>query len=157
MLEFCHFVQSVTSSEQAAGEDMYDGNISSDVVSMKNAETATWIIQQLAGATGTATVRIFACDDTTPTNTTAISFKYARITSGDTKAATAESKALRTTAGANQAYVIEVEAAKLAEQGYEFVQLEAAEADNDPVDGTIFGPILSGLRSAEDVLGTQLT
>ena len=158
MIERCHLVQSVTSGEQAAGEDMYNGNIVSDVVSMRNAETATWIIQQLAGVTGTATIEIFACDDVTPTNTSAISFYYKRITSGDTQGATTETKALRTTAGADQCYLIEVDAAKLAEVGaYGYVQLRATEADNSPVDGTIIGPILSGLRSAEDALGTQLT
>jgi len=114
-------------------------------------------VQQLAGATGAASIQIFACDDTTPTNTAAISFRYARITSGDTKAATTESKLLATTAGADQMYVIEVESAKLAEEGYEFVQLSLTEKTNDPVDGTVVGPILTGLRSAEDVLSTQLS
>lgn len=156
-LEFCHFVQSVTSGEQAAGEDVYNGGIDSDVVSMKNAESALWIVNQLAGATGAASIQIFACDNVTPSNTSAISFYYKRITSGDTHGATTETKLLATTAGENQMYAIEVPAAKLAEVGYEFVQLSLTEKTNNPVDGGVIGPILGGLRSAEDVLATQLT
>lgn len=157
LLEHCHFVQSVLAANQAAGEDMYDGGFDTDVVSMKNAESAVWIVQQLAGVTGAASIQIFACSTVTPTATSPISFYYKRITAGDTHGATTETKLLATTAGADQSYVIEVPAAKLAEVGYEFVQLSLTEKTNDPVDGTIVGPILCGLRSAEDALGTQLT
>jgi hypothetical protein len=157
LLERCHFVQSVTATQQAAGEDMYNGNISSDVVSMENAQWATWVVQQLTGNTGNATIMIYACDNVTPSNTAQISFYYKRITSGDTPGATTETKTLVTTAGSNQLYVIEVKADKLAEQGYGYVQLICNEKTDDPVDGTVVGPILSGLRSAEDALATQLT
>lgn len=156
-LEHVHMVNGVTSAQQAAGEDMYNGGIASDVVSMKNAESAVFIIKQLAGVTGAASVQIFACDDVTPTNTSAISFYYKTVTSADTHGATTETKLLATTAGANQTIMIEVPAAKLAEVGYEFVQLDITEKTNDAVDGTVVGPILMGLRSAEDALGTQVT
>jgi len=157
LLEHCHFVQGVTSSNQAAGEDMYNGGIAGDVVSMKNAKSAVWIVQQLAGETGRASIYIAACDDASATNSANVSFLYKRITSGDTHGTTTETKELATTAGADQMYVIEVDAAKLAEQGYEFVQMVVTEKTNNPVDGTIVGPILCGLRSAEDALGTQLS
>ena len=159
-LEHTHIVHGQLAAAIAAAEDMYNGGISGDVVSMENAESAVFFVVQLAGATGSASIQIFACDDTTPSNTSAISFKYKRITSGDTQGATTETKLLRTTAGADQAYAIEVEAAKLAEItsfDAKYIQFDATEAANDPVDGLVFGPVLMGLRSAEDALGTQLT
>ena len=155
-LEHAHIVHAAPAAVIAANEDIYNGDIASDIISMANAESAVFMIIQNSGVTGSASVQIFACDDVTPTNTSAISFKYKRITSGDTHGATTESVLLRTTAGADQIYVIEVEAAKLAETGYGYVQLSATEAVDSPVDGAVVA-FLMGLRSAEDALGTQLT
>jgi hypothetical protein len=155
-LEHNHIVHSCPSGVIAANEDIYAGGFDSDVINMKNAETAVFMIIQNAGPTGTASIQIFACSNATPSATAAITFKYKRITSGDTQGNTTESKLLRTTAGADQVYVIEVEAAKLAEQGYGYVQMNVGEADNSPVDGAVIS-FLTGLRSAEDNLSTQLT
>jgi hypothetical protein len=35
--------------------------------------------------------------------------------------------------------------------------MSLTEKTNNPVDGAVVGPILMGLRSAEDALGTQVT
>lgn len=159
-LEFTHLVHGQRSAHQAAGEDMYDGGIVGDVVNMANAESAVFYIVQLAGVTGTATVQIFAADDATPTTTAAISFYYRNVTAGNTPGAVTEAKTLVTTAAADQVYEIEVPAAKLAEVtafAAQYIQFSALEKVNDAVDGLVLGPILHGLRSAEDNIGTQLT
>ena len=157
-LEHAHIVHAAPAALIAANEDIWNGDVATDVISMANAKSCVFMIIQNAG-TGSASVQIFACSTVTPTATAAISFSYKRITAGDTHGATTETKLLRTTGGAtgsNCIYVIEVDAAKLAEHGYKYVQLDATEASNFPVDGAIVA-FLMGLRSAEDALGTQLT
>ncbi|MBT8489649.1 MAG: hypothetical protein KJN62_01235, partial [Deltaproteobacteria bacterium] len=104
-LEYSHIVHAAPAAIIAANEDIYNGGIASDVISMANAESCVFMIIQNAGVTGSASVQIFACSTVTPTATSAISFKYKRITSGDTHGATTETKLLRTTAGADQIYV----------------------------------------------------
>lgn len=155
-LEHAHIVHAARKAHIAANEDIYNGGIASDVINMKMAKSAVFMIIQNTGVTGSASVQIFACSNATPSATSAISFSYKRITSGDTQGATTETKLLRTTAGEDQIYVIEVDAAKLAETGYGYVQMDVTEAVDSPVDGGVVA-FLTGLRSAEDALSTQLT
>ena len=62
----------------AVGSDMWNGAgaavLNCEVMSLKNADGAVFIIPISEGATGTASVRICACDDVTPTTTVAVSF-----------------------------------------------------------------------------------
>ena len=157
-LEHCHIVHGYPNATIPAAEDVFAGNsgdVLSDVVNMENAASAIFIITLTSG-TGTASIQILAADDVTPSNTSAVSFLYKAITAPDTQGATTETKTLVAGAASDMIYVCEVDAIKLAEVGYGYVQLQALEKSNFAVDGAITGPILMGLRSAEDVSPTQV-
>ena len=144
----------------AANEDFYDGAaaalIASDVISLANADGAVFILIQNANAGGNSSIRICACDNVTPSTTVAVSFRYQMITAADTIAASGESKALLTSTGADIVYVCEVDAAKIAEQGYKYCYMQSVEVTNNAVDGAIVA-FLTGLRYKEDDPGTQVT
>ena len=159
-LELNKVIHCAPSAVIAANEDFYDGAaaalIASDVISMANADGAVFVLIQNANAGGNSSVRICACDDTTPTTTVAVSFQYQMITAPDTIASVGESKALLTSTGADIIYVLEVDAAKVAEEGYKYVYLQSVEVTNNGVDGAVFA-FLTGLRYKEDDPGTQVT
>ena len=154
---FC--VVGQTNAMIAACEDIYNGNIAGDVVSLAEADGAVFLIAQLANAGGNATIQIYACDDTTPTTTVPIAFNYREIDSPDTQGnvTAATSAGFVTSTGANVLYAIEVDAKELASLGYEYIQFIATEDTNAAVDGCVIGPILTGLRYKEDVGATQVT
>jgi len=160
-LENNHLVHIMPIAHLAAGNDLWGGssgaNINSDVMSMKNADGAVFIATIGQGGTGTGSVFICACDDTTPTTTVAVSFRYAKIQAPDTIAAVGEATSYLVSFEDDCVYVFEVDAAKIAEQGYEFVHLHATEvAPAGASEGTI-AAFLTGLRYKEDDIGTQVT
>lgn len=119
--------------------DAFTGTVTSDVVNMRNFQHVTFIFYNGVGTTGTSTITVLACDDVTPTNTTAVAFRYRAITSGDTPGAltAATTAGFTTTAGSNHMYAIEVDAEDLATSGYEYVQISCVEVADDPVLGGI--------------------
>ena len=122
----------------AANEDMFNGDPMTDVLSMAIYQDIIFIITKNAGATGTATITIESCDNTTPSNTTTVAFRSQSTTSGNTVGAwTARAAAgFTTAAGADQVYVIWVRAEVL-DDGDQFVRMVMAESANNPVDGAV--------------------
>ena len=133
-----HFVNAGNSSFIAASEDIFNGNPSTDVISLENHADIYFLIQKNAGVTGTATITIGSCDDTTPTTATAVAFEYKACTSGDTWGSwtAATSSGFTTTAGANQMYLVHVKGADL-HSSNKFVRLTATEVVDSPCDGAI--------------------
>lgn len=153
-IENCHFVNAVPPVADA----LVDG--SSDIVKMEEFGKVVFVIQTGVGATGTSTVTIEACDDVTPSNSSAIPFHYRKITVADTHAAvTAVAAAgVATVAGSNDMYVFEVDADALAEDGngYEYVRLTLVEVTDSPVLAGILVLQLDA-RYASAVDRTQIT
>jgi hypothetical protein len=87
------------------------------------------------GATGTSTLTVQACDDTTPSNRTAVPFRYRQILSGDTEGAltAAAAAGFTTTAGSSKIVLVEVTESDLADTNYRYCQLKAVEVVNSPV------------------------
>lgn len=148
------FVQSihplhVTLGGLAAG-DLFNGDPASDVINMENHDRITFFLVKGAGATGTATLTVESCDDTTPTTATAIAFKAWASTSGDALGDMQDVAAtgLTTTAGANQLYCVEVSAAALSGTD-KYVRLQTTEVVDDPCGGSVMA-ILSGSRYVDD-------
>ena len=155
-MEKNHVIHVAPSSAIAANEDIYNGGIASDVVSLANASGAVFIIAQNAnGSGGNATVEVLACSDVTPTTTTAISFLYREITSPNTCGAITETKGFATSTAADMVYVVEVDAQTLAASGYKYCQLRCTEKTNQAVDGGVVG-FLTGMKYAQDVPPTQV-
>lgn len=119
-----------------ANEDIFNGNLTTDIVSLANYGGAVFVIVKGAGATGTATVTIESCDDTSGSTTTAVAYNYAACTSGNTwgSITAATSSGFTTTAGANQTYAMEIRADELSGTD-KYVRMVATEVANDPVDG----------------------
>lgn len=137
-----------------ASADMFNGDPTTDIVDLANYDHVTFIIQKGAGAVGTATVKVYASDDTDGTTTCAAGFTYRANTSGDTwdAPAAADASGFTTTAGANQAYAIEVSADEILKAGREnatpfdgrCVYLEFAEVADDPCVGGVAAVLSAG-------------
>lgn len=119
--------------------DAFSGTVYSDVFNMKNYKGCTFIVYKGVGTTGTSTITVSACDDTTPSNRTAIPFRYRANTTSDTWGAVtaATTTGFTTSAGSNHIYEIIVDADELGDTGYGYVELKLVEVANDPVLGGI--------------------
>jgi len=159
-LENNHVIHVAPVATVATNADLAEGvgaNIClCDVVSLKNADGAVFICAISSNAGGSCTFTILAASTAAAAATTPVSFRYKTIQAPDTIAATGETKALASSDGIDYVYVMEVDAAKVAEQGYEFVQLVATEGVDAAMEGGIVG-FLTGLRYKEDDIGTQVT
>lgn len=130
------------------GADAFAGTKNTDIVNMGFAEKMTWLVYTDGGTTGKTTITVEACDDVTPSNTSAVAFRYRKSTAGVTDAVGALTAATTagfdTTPAETNIYEIEVSASALP-VGYPFVRLHMVEAADDPVNGCVIG-MASGLR-----------
>ena len=120
--------------------DAFAATVSSDVVSMKNHNRVRFLVFWGVGATGTTTLPVEACDDVKPTTTSAVAFRYRRLSAAGQApgAPTAvASTGILTTAGSAQIYEVEVAAEALLASGYAFVRLTAVESVDSPILGGI--------------------
>jgi hypothetical protein len=119
---------------QAPVADAYDGDPATDIVQAAG-EGVLFFVQEGVGTTGTMTLTIEACDDTTPSNTTAVPFIYRTNTTSDTWSAwtAATAAGFTTTAGSNHLYQAYVDTAELAEEGYGYVRGQMTESVNAAV------------------------
>lgn len=132
------------------------GPNSTDIINMANWETCTFIVTEGVGTTGTSTITVLACDDTTPTTSAACSFRYKAITTIDTEGDTtlATTAGFGTTAGSNHMYLVEVSASDLP-SNYQYVKLKHTElVDAAVLSGTI--AILTGGSDQGDDLATAI-
>jgi hypothetical protein len=137
--------------------DLYAADPATDIINTKNYDHVTFILTEGAGGTGTVKIQVEECDDTTPTNSTAIAFNYRVATTPDTWGAitASASTGYTTTAGANKQVAVEIDAAELTD-GYPYVRLQLTEVADSPCDAGVIA-ILSRPRYAQDVLPGALT
>lgn len=140
----------------APAADLFATDPATDVISLANYQGVVFTLLVGAGATGTATVTVEECDDATPSNSTAIAFRYRRKDGtaawGEWTAATASGFA--TTAGASELYQIKVEADGLSD-GFPNVRAVFTEVVDDPVVGGVLATAY-GARFGEEVPVTAL-
>lgn len=124
----------------AAVADFAAGDTTSDVVNMEGHNRVRFITHWGVGATGIVKLTVLACDDTTPSNTTAVPFTY-RITAAGgtpgTPTVTTAAAGVSNTAGSNQIIECEVSAEDLASTGYSYVQLNVDETTDSPLLGGV--------------------
>ena len=149
--EQCHVVNAYPAA------DVSGGVWNTDVISLKYAAHITFIVS--LGVTGAATtITVEECDNTTPSNTTAIAFDYYTETtdSGDTLSTrtAATTAGFATSTNDNIFYVIEVDAADLTE-GYPYIRVHGT----DPGGATYVNvvAILSGVRYQREQTLTAIT
>lgn len=132
----------------APAADRFNTSPATDVVSLANAELLTFLVYHQGGTTGKGTLTVEACDDVTPSNTTAIGFRYRRVTTGASdeigSVSTALAAGIDTVPGEDTLIEIEIRASELP-SGRPFARLKCTEAVNDPVNAAVIA-ILSGLR-----------
>lgn len=133
------------------------GVVYTDIFNLAKYRKVLFVVQKAGGATGTATITVESCDDTTPSTPTAVAFKYKASTTLDTFGATTAcaSTGLATTAGADQCYLIEVDASDLNSTD-KYVRLKLTELVDAECEGTIL-TILGDARIDEDVHDTALS
>lgn len=125
----------------APAADRYNGNPTTDWLNLKDYGTVTFVIQHGSGATGTAVVTANMAEDASGTGSTAIPFRYRRVsdvTVSDVPgaAAAATASGFTITAGSNQIYLVEIDASEL-DSDSPFVSLTLTESVNSPVDGAV--------------------
>lgn len=134
MTQYGHIAQGLPPVANA-----FASTVRSDVFNMKNYNGCTFLLIKGVGTSGTTVVTVNACDDATPSNRTAIVFRYRLNTTSDTWGAvtTATTSGFTTTAGSNHIYEIIVDAAEIAKAGYGYVELNCVEATASAVLGGI--------------------
>lgn len=135
----------------APAADAFASDPATDVVSLANFVGCSFTLLVGAGGTGTATVTVEECDDATPSNSTAIAFRYRRKDGtaawGEWTDATASG--FTTTAGAAELYEVDVKAADLSD-GFPNVRAVFTEVADDPVAAGVLVEAY-GARYAEEV------
>lgn len=126
----------------APGGDVIDMSPFSRIVALMYRGVAT-------GGTAAPTYTVEACDDTTPSSTSAIPFDY-RKSYGAVTAATATG--FQATAGSSAIDVLEVREDALAASGYRYIRVKVAETVNDPVVACIV--YLGELKAARGTWAT---
>ena len=117
--------------------DFLAGTVNSDVIECLG-EGILFFVHTGANAGGDSTITVQACDDTTPSNATAVNFIYRTTGNNDTWSAwTAAAAATGFTSSttANTMYQVYVDAAELAAQGYGYARLRAVESTDAAVLG----------------------
>jgi len=136
--------------------DAFAGTVSSDVVSFARHERVRFLVFWGVGATGTVTLTVEACDNVTPSTTSAVPFRYRRLSAaGQAPGAITAVAAtgILTTAGSDQIYECEVAAEAMLASGYGFVRLKSIESVNSP----LLGGILIEMLDAKFAGSTHVT
>lgn len=145
----------------APSVDIYNATPTSDVVSLRDYQTAVFILRQKTAGTntGTATMTLEACSDASATGAEAIAFAYAKNEAcpaddfGAWQAATAAG--FTTTANKDAVYVAEVKGSDLP-RTKPFVRAKLTEVVNDPVAGDLIILVTGGQKGDIDTLATAV-
>jgi hypothetical protein len=118
----------------------------SDVINMKDHNRVRFLVFWGVGATGTVKFTVEACDNVTPSTTSAIPFWYRITASAGTPGAITRvatgSDGVTNTAGSNQIIEIEAVAADMASLDYGFIRLKATEVVDSPILGGVLIELL---------------
>jgi hypothetical protein len=125
--------------------DAFAGTVNTDIVEVQG-EGVLFVLTKGVGTTGTSTLTVDACDDTTPSNTSTVPFKYRISTTPDVWGNWTDVAAtgFATTAGSNQVYQVWAAAEEFGASGYAYARLSAVEVANDPVLAGVNAIIIGG-------------
>ena len=135
-----HFVNAL-----APVADAFSGATATSDVIKVDGDGIEFIVWTGVGATGTSTFTVLACDDVTPSNTTAVAFWYKEITSdpGDATWTLATATGFTRTAGSNYMARIWVPADLIGATGRNYAQLNGAESVASAVLGGILARVVN--------------
>jgi hypothetical protein len=133
-LERLHFIGGI-----APNADFASGTVTTDI--FKNTgEGAYFLVWYGTNASsGASTATVEACDDVTPSNTTAVAFYYRISTTFDTWGSWTAATTSGITVGgsADSAWQIWVPSDECASEGYEYVRLKLVESTAQAADGVV--------------------
>jgi hypothetical protein len=134
LLERLHFIGGL-----APNADFADSTVYTDVFEVLGEGAYFLIWYGTNASSGASTLTIEACDNTTPSNQTAVVFYYRSSTTFDTWGSWAAATTAGITVGgsADSAWQIWVDAAELASEGYGYVRAKMVESTNQAADGVI--------------------
>lgn len=139
----------------AAVANAFAGTVYSTVFNVKNYKSTVFLIHKAVGATGTATITVEGCTDTSGTGATAVPFRYRVATTLDTfgDVTLATTSGFTTTAGSNQLYEITVDNDVLGNGGFNFIRLKSVEV----VASAVLGGVIAYLGQPRYPQATQAT
>lgn len=139
----------------APAADRWNSNPTTDSISMANHHRLTFLVYQSGGTTGNATITLLASATSTPGSSTALPFRYRKMTTGASDVlgdvTNATDAGFTTTANEDSIYEIEIDSSDLPD-GKPWVHMLCTEATNDPVNGCVIAllsePRYAGLTHA---------
>jgi hypothetical protein len=158
-----HIPRDVLAAQQPKGEDMFEGNIVSDVLNLSNWGAMIVVVKKLAGAAGTAAFSLEACDDIVPTTSPAITggwwFRYSTATDVFSAWALEADATTVITAGADAIWEFYVPSSILEgttnQYNYKYVRWTLTEDDSTAVDGATI-TLLVDPKVAQSIPATVL-
>ena len=141
----------------APDADRINTDPATDIINMADYQHCDFYWMEGAGGTGTATLTVEECDDVTPSNSTAIGFRYRVAQTGDTFGdwTTVAAAGYATVAGANKIVQVQVDSDQLAD-GFPYVRMVVTELVDGAVDAGVMA-VLSGGRYTGEGPATALT
>ena len=133
-LENRHFIGGL-----APNADFASGTVYTDVFEVQGEAGYALVWYGTNASNGASTLTVEACDNNTPSNTTAVPFLYRVATTFDTMGDWTAATAAGITVGgsANSAWEIYVPVSELAEEGYEYMRVKMVESTAQAADGVI--------------------
>lgn len=134
ILDGLHFIGGI-----APNADAFAGTKATDIFEVQGEGAAFLIWMGTNDDDAYSAVTVLACDDTTPTTTHAVAFKYKASTTFDTWGdwTEATTTGFNTSGTSDNAYWVWVDAQELAHIGYKYVKLQMVEGNDHAVDGCV--------------------
>jgi len=129
----------------APNADFAAGTVNTDVFEVQGEGAGFLVWYGTNGNVGASTFTVEACDDVTPTNTTAVAFMYRVSTTFDTWGDWTQATAAGITVGgsADSMWEIYVPASELASEGYAYVQADMVETVAQAADGMVLAYVVN--------------
>ena len=129
----------------AQDADAFAGTVYTDVFKVLG-EGAVFVVWYGANASlGASTMTVVACDDVTPSNSTAVAFMYRYSTTFDTWSAWAQATTAGITVGgsSDSMWEIYVPASEFATEGYAYCRGAFVESTNQEADGVVLAGVVN--------------
>lgn len=140
LLERLHFIGGI-----APDADFASGTVATDIFECTGEGAYFLVWYGTNASSGASTLTIEACDNVTPSNTTAVAFMYRASTTFDTWGSWTQATSSGFTVGgsADSAWQVYVPAAELASEGYGYVRLKMVESTAQQADGVVCAYIVN--------------
>ena len=129
----------------APNADAFSGSVYTDVFEVAGEGAGFLVWYGTNASSGASTMTVVACDDTTPTNSTAVAFMYRYATTFDTWSDWTQATAAGITVGgsADSMWEIFVPASEFASEGYAYCRDAFVESVAQAADGVVLAYVVN--------------